>query len=242
MQFKDRVVIVTGASEGIGEAVARLFSKRAAKVALVARSKKKLEKISGELPSSFVVTCDMSKKSEIQDMVKKVLKHYGRIDILVNNAGRGYRSEVEAIDPKKYRALFELNLSGPLIAMQCVFPIMKKQGKGYIVNVSSGTALMNIPGLAAYASLKRALVALSLTAREEFSKYKIGVSVIYPYITKTDFYKNGIGENENWGVDTRTEGLPPVDSPEFVATKLIEGIEKGRAEIFAHDWMKKASK
>src|SRR5207237_1142404 len=120
---------------------------------------------------------------QVKDMVKKTIEHYGRIDILVNNAGRGYDAPVEKIDPKLYEELFVLNQLSPLVAMQEAIPHMKKQGEGAIVNISSGTSLMDIPGIGAYSSLKRALNGLSLTAREELKDDKIAVSVVYPYIT-----------------------------------------------------------
>lgn len=235
MNIKDKVAIVTGASSGIGEAAAKLFSKNGAKVALVARSKEKLNELSKELFYSFAVVCDMSNEEEVKKMVQTVQKHYGRIDILINNAGQGYDAQIEKINPKIFSEVFDLDVLGPLVAMQCVIPIMKKQGSGAIVNISSGTALMSIPGMAAYSSLKRALVGLSLTAREELKEENISVSVVYPYITNTDFEKNTIKEEEWEG------GTPPqeADSADHVAKIILEAVEKGEAELFAHDWMKK---
>ena len=141
MEIKGRVVIVTGASGGIGLATAKLLAGKGAKVALVARSKEKLEKLAKELPDSLAITADMSKIGEIEQMIKKVMKHFGRIDILVNNAGQGYLSTVEKTNIGVLRDIFELNVVGPLAAMQAVIPIMKKQQEGVIINISSGTAL-----------------------------------------------------------------------------------------------------
>lgn len=134
----------------------------------------------------------------------------------------------------------ELNLIGPLIAMQEVIPIMKKQKEGSIINVSSGTALMAIPNLAGYSSTKRALVGLSLTANAELAKNNINVSVVYPYITATDFYKNTIGSNAI-GDDrsSRSSVLQDADSAEYAAQKVIESIETEQPEVYAHDWMGK---
>ena len=237
MNIKNKVAIVTGASSGIGLATAKLLTKKGAKVALVARSKEKLNKISSELPGSKIFAADMSKEDDIRQMIKKVIEHFGHVDILVNNAGRGYDSTVEEIKPKLFRDLFDLNLLGPVTAMQEVIPLMRKQGNGSIINISSGTALMFLPGMAAYSSLKRALVGISLTAREELKDDNINVSVIYPYITKTDFEKNTLKEkNEE---EEPNPSLPEGDTAEHVAEKIVEAIEKEKAEIFAHDWMKK---
>ncbi|HUD44426.1 MAG TPA: SDR family oxidoreductase [Patescibacteria group bacterium] len=243
MQIKDKVAIVTGASSGIGLATAKLLAQKGAKVALVSRSKDKLEKLSKGLPDSLVVVADMSKPEEIKSMVQEVKKHFGRIDILVNNAGQGYDAPIEQIDPVIFHQIFDLDVVGPLVAMQQVAPIMRQNGSGSIVNISSGTALMALPNMAAYSSLKRALVGISLTAGEELKKDKISVSVIYPYITDTDFEKNTIkslnseeeGQGEHGGYEP-----PKIDSAEYIAEKIVsEGIEKEAVEVYAHEWMKK---
>src|SRR5438876_827299 len=107
MQVKGEIAIVTGASSGIGLATAKLLTKKGAKVALVSRSKKLLEKISQDLFQSFVAVTDMTKESEIKEMVKKVYKHYGKVDILVNNAGQGYDAPVEKMNIKTYHKIFD---------------------------------------------------------------------------------------------------------------------------------------
>lgn len=100
MEVEGKVVIVTGASSGIGLATAKLLTQKGAKVVLVSRSRDKLEKISQQLPYSFVVPADMSKPEDIKRMVKQVQNHFGRIDILVNDAGQGY--DTPARQPKKF--------------------------------------------------------------------------------------------------------------------------------------------
>ncbi len=238
MDIQNKVAIVTGASSGIGLATARLLTAKGARVALVSRSKDKLERISKELTNSLVIPADMTKEDTIKRMIEQTRKHFGRIDILINNAGQGYDAPIEKTNIATFRYIFELDVVGQLIAMQEVIPIMRSQGRGSIINVSSGTALMYLPNMGAYSSVKRALAGISLTAREELKKDNIVVSVVYPYITLTNFQENAITDfADEW---ERQEGgsYRPADTAEYVAQKILEGIESGEAEIFAHDWMK----
>lgn len=240
MQIDGKVAIVTGASSGIGLALAQALSKSGAKVVLAARTKGKLDALAKKLPNSLAVTTDVTKPDEIKKLVAKTKKRFGRIDILINNAGQGYDASVEKININTLHKVFDLDVVGPLIAMQQVIPLMKKQRSGSIVNISSGTALISLPNMSAYSSLKRALVGISLTARGELKKYNINVSVVYPYITETDFEKNTIkGIEENLPMDNARGPFHPADSATYIAQKILDGIKSEDAEIFAHDWMKK---
>ena len=239
MEVRDKIVIVTGASSGIGMATARLLTGKGAKVALVARSREKLEDLSKELAGSVAIAADMAKEQDVRGMVQKTVNHYGRLDILINNAGRGYDAPLEQIDTAKYRELFELDVVGPLVAMQAAIPIMRRQGGGLIINVSSGTSLMYLPNMSAYSSVKRALNAITLTAREELASDNIKVSVVYPYITLTDFDRNMVDAADFVETPAEDSDFRPPDTPEHVAQRILEGIRSGEPEIFAHDWMKR---
>lgn len=240
MNVDNKVAIVTGASLGIGEATARLLAQKGAIVVLAARSKDKLENLSKELDRSLVVSTDMTLERDINNLVSETVKKFGRIDILVNNAGRGYDAAIEHIDIKTYHEIFDLDVVGPLRTMQLVIPIMRKQGGGAIVNISSGTALMQLPNMGGYSSLKRALVGLSLTASEELKKDHITVSVVYPFITDTDFEKNTTKGKET-PVEWENDGheIPAADPPSLVAERILSSIEKGLPVVYAHDWMGK---
>ncbi len=235
MDPKGKIAIVTGASSGIGLATARLLAEHGANVILVARSGEKLKAISASLPGSLALPCDMTKPAQIRRMVAAAVKRFGRVDILINNAGQGYDSPVEKIDLKTFQRIFELDVVGPVAAMKEAIPLMRAQGGGCIVNISSGTALAHWPNMAPYSSLKSALASISLTAREELKKDNITVSVVYPYVTLTDFEKNTVKNDvPEWAGE-----LPhPPDTPEFVAGKILEAIRSGDAEVLPHEWMK----
>ena len=241
MEVKGKVAIVTGASGGIGLATAKLLASKGAKLALVARSKDKLEKLARELPEAIAVPADMCKVSDIKSMTKKVAEHFGRIDILVNNAGQGYDTPVEKTDIEVFHHIFDLDVVGPLAAMKEAIPIMRRQGGGAIVNVSSGTALMILPNNGPYSGLKKALAHLSLTARAELAEDKIVVSVVYPFITLTDFEKNTIKDPsllEQEESPEAKEAFSKADAPEYAAQRILAAIESGEAEVYAHNWMK----
>jgi short-subunit dehydrogenase len=225
-----------------GLATARLLAARGAKVVLVSRSADRLESISREIAGSLAVPADMTKGDEVRAMIKRAREHFGRIDILINNAGQGYDAPVEKIDIDTFYHVFSLDVVGPLIAMQEAIPVMKEQGGGMIVNISSGTALMYLPNMGAYSSLKRALSGMSLTARGELKKDNIVVSVVYPYITLTDFEKNTIRHHAE-NREPREGSMPfKPDTAEYVAERILDGIESEEDEIFAHDWMKERRK
>src|SRR5215471_14493819 len=227
MQIKDRVFIVTGASSGIGLSTASALSERGAKVALLARSTEALQELAQKQPGSFPVTVDMTQFDRVREGIAAVHRHYGRIDGLVNNAGRSYAAAVEEIDPALFDEIFHLNVLGPIVAMQAVIPIFRRQGGGSIVNVNSGTAFMTIPQYSVYSSSKRALLGFSLAARAELAGDHIVVSEVYPFITATNFGKNRMGNPTGGGpASSYAEG----DTPEFVAGLVLQAIEEGQAQ------------
>ncbi len=230
MRIDGKVVIVTGASGGIGLATARLLGSRGAKVVLAARNEEALRAAEAEIPGSLAVRSDLREAGDIRALVERTVEHFGRIDCLVNNAGQDFNAPVEEIDPDDYRSILELNLIGALEAMRAVIPHMRRQGEGAIVNVSSGTTKMILTGSAGYSSSKAALNHLSLVAREELAPDGIAVSVIYPYITATDLERNAIGADEH-SMAGPPPGIPPADPPEKVAEAILNLIESGEAEL-----------
>ena len=231
MQLKDKVVIVTGASEGLGAAVAKQLAAAGAKLVLASRNADVLKKMSAELPGSFVVPTDMRKPADITNLVAKTVAHFGRIDIFINNAGQAQYGPIESVDLAGYQSIVELNVYGPLRAMQAVIPQMRKQGGGMILNVSSMVSKQYIPNLGSYASTKYALNALSLTAKQELAKDKIVVSVFHPRMTATNFGKNATGARMFENRASAPERNPmPIDSPEAVAEKIIKQIGSEEAE------------
>ena len=227
MEIKDKVVVVTGASAGIGLALVHELSKRGAKVVMAARSADTLKSLEKEIPNSLAVPTDMRNAGDILNLMQETKEKFGRIDILINNAGQGMRAPVESINLDTYKSVMELNVFSVLRAMQAVIPIMREQGGGLILNVSSMVSKNYYPGLAAYSSTKYALNSLSLTARQELESDHIIVSVFHPKMTATDFGKNSAGEKYE-----SSAGRPgmSVDTAEEVAVQIANQIESEAAE------------
>lgn len=226
--FSDKVILVTGASSGIGRAAAQLLAAQGARVALAARSQEALEELSATLPGSLVVPTDMRHEADAARMVGQTQAHYGRIDALVNNAGRGMHVPVAEASLNEYRELLELNVVSVLNAMQQVLPVMRAQGGGSIVNVSSGTTKVLVPGLAPYSSTKHALNNLTLIARAEFAPYGVTVSLVHPGMTNTDFGRNAFQSSAEKG-GRYVQG----DSAEYAAGLIVQALQTGEAEVVA---------
>jgi short-subunit dehydrogenase len=240
MDIQDKVTIITGASEGIGLAIARDMAKEGAKLVLAARSADKLEAIVKDMPGlsdealakseALAVPTDMTKPADIQNLFDKTMEKFGRVDILINNAGQGLYSKFEDIKLEDYRAIMELNIFAVVEAMQMAIPIMRKQGGGLILNISSRVSQNYYQNLSAYASTKYALNALSLTARAELEPDNIKVAIFMPKMTATQFGQNSKGQHPDFSA-----GVPPrpgmvVDTPEQVAEKVVEQIKADTAE------------
>ena len=138
----------------------------------------------------------MTDQAQVKALIDKAYERFGRIDILINNAGQAAVGPVATVDPDQYRQIIELNMFGPLHAIQAVVPKMKEQGGGVIINISSNVSKMAIPGIGAYASTKYALNGLSLTARNELAADNIRVVLFLPGQTATDFGKNALDEGD----------------------------------------------
>jgi short-subunit dehydrogenase len=225
MDIADRVVLVTGASSGIGAATARLAHERGARVVLAARRADRLEQLTDELPGSLAVPTDVTDPDQVSGLIEKVIDSRGRIDVLINNAGQGLHVPLADVSLENFRAILELNVVAPLALMQAVLPAMRRQGGGAIVNISSGTSRMVIPGVGAYAATKSALNMLSQVARAELAKDGIVVSLVYPSVTSTEFHdvlRQG---------HLRAGAAIAAHTPEFVADAVLRAVETGEDEI-----------
>ncbi len=237
MRLAGQTILITGASSGIGLATARLLATQGARLLLASRNAEALGEVARELPNSAILPVDMSDPAQVRAMIQEAIR-MGGFDGLVNNAGRAYEATVEKTDLAAMDYVFKLNVLGPVVAMQETIPMLRTRGGGAIVNISSGTTLMRLPGYGVYSSSKRALNGFTLTAREELRLENIRVSLVYPRLTATAFGKNKV----QTGKDGGDLGRPPADytkgdPPELIAGLVLKAILEGGAEYYAHEDM-----
>jgi short-subunit dehydrogenase len=228
MQLNGKVVVVTGASMGIGESIATEFAAQGASVVLVARNAARLEAARARVPNSIAVSCDVTKREDLERVLATTLTSFGRVDVWVNNAGHGLMDSVAQMDLAECRRMFDTNLFAVIQAMQLVAPVMEKQGSGAIINISSVAGYIAVPYMAAYGATKRALNAITRAARMELEKSGVQVINVCPGYIATDFALNAVKGKERYrlGMAART-GI----TPDQVARAVLRAYEKNKREI-----------
>lgn len=225
LDLTDQVIIVTGASSGIGEATARLLHNSGARPVLAARRADRLDVLSDELAGALAVPTDVTDPSQLRALVDAALARHGRVDGLVNNAGASFHGHLEEIDLASYLELLQLNVVSVVAAIQAVLPEMRRRHAGRIVNISSGTTMIALPGVGAYAASKSAVNMLSTVARKELADDGIAVSLVLPSITATEFgggmFRNGV---------TPRPGMV-AHSPEYVGRVILRALRTGEERI-----------
>lgn len=229
MKIEEAVIMITGASSGIGQATARAALQAGARVILLARRKDRLDALADGSGKALAVACDVTQPDQIANAVRQGLARFGQIDVLINNAGQGLYAAVEEIEAAKFRALLELNLIAPLMMMQAVIPPMRRQGAGRIINVSSGATLATYPGSAAYTSSKAGLNMLSGVARLELAEAGITVSTVYPFMTRSEFYQS-VKLGQEAAIAQAEQSAAFAHAPERVAEKILAMVESGEAK------------
>lgn len=226
--FKDKVVVVTGASSGIGEAIAREFARNGSKVVLAARSAESLETITNEIIAenceAIFVKTDVSVEQDCKRLIEKTVEKYGTINILVNNAGVSMRASFIDVELEVLHRLMNVNFWGTVYCTKYALPYLIEQ-KGSLVGVSSVAGFHGLPGRTGYSASKFAIHGFLETIRIENLKKGLHVMIIAPGFTSTDIRKHALtakGEEQ---------GESPLDehslmSPEYVAKWVLKGIKK----------------
>jgi short-subunit dehydrogenase len=232
MELAGKVVVVTGASMGIGEAIAKVFAQEEANVVLLSRDAGRAEAARarvGYAERTIALSCDVRHSEEIDRVLALTLHHFKRVDVWINNAGHGLLDSVAKVDLSACHELFETNFFGALSAMQAVIPVMRQQGGGgTIINISSVAGHIPLPFHAAYSATKFALNAIGKAAGVELKKDNIRVLTVCPGYVRTAFGENAVRGTEQKKVrPASVRGI----SAERVARATMRGYLKQKREV-----------
>jgi len=228
MDFKNKVVLITGASSGIGKQTAIEFAKLGSNIILVARRKNKLEQVENELKqfnvNTLVCTCDVSKKDQVEKMSKIVLEKFNSIDILVNNAGFAIYGSVFDLSINDIESQMETNYFGMIYCTKNFLPLMLEKKSGHIVNVASVAASFGLPGIASYCASKFAMLGFSEGLKHELSGTGVGITVVSPIMVKTDFF-------DHPSFEKMPKYSPTSLNSKTVAKAIVKASNSSRLEI-----------
>ena len=192
MNFKNKVVVITGASSGIGEAAAEQFAKKGANIVLVARRKDKLDEVERKLSKYstkiLVQVCDVSDKEQVKLMSEKVIETFSKIDVLVNNAGFVIYGKVEELSIEDIESQMKTNYFGTINCTKYFLPHFLKQNSGHMVNVASVGGSFGVPGIASYCATKYAMLGFSEGLHHELHGTNVGVTVVSPIMVRTNLF------------------------------------------------------
>ncbi len=193
-RFNEQVAIVTGGGRGIGKSIASEFAMQGARVVVTARTANEVADVAHEIAlaggEAIGVVCDVSDESSVQELVDEVISHWGRVDVLVNNAAINLpHIDVTDIEPDAWRAVLDVNLTGPYLCARAVIPKMKEQGSGNIVNISSIGGRHGSKGRGPYRAAKAGLINLTETLAAETFEHGIRVNCVCPGGVETEMLR-----------------------------------------------------
>ena len=213
MEIKDKVVVITGSSKGLGKSLAYAFTEKGAKVVVNARNKNELIEVASDI-GALPVVADVTKEKEVLVLADAVIDKYGRIDIWINNAGIWMpHVPIEEMDWKRVHELMEVNLFGTIYGSKAALVQMRKQGSGVIVNIISTSGLQGRPDSSGYCASKYAARGFTESLRVEAKNSNIKVIAVYPGGMKTHLFD-----------EKKPDDIDKYMEPEFVADKIIQNL------------------
>ncbi len=225
-----KVVVVTGASMGIGEAIAKVFADAGASVVLLSRDASRAEGARhrvGHTDRTLALASDVRNREDVDRALALTLHHFDRVDVWVNNAGVGIRDSVADMEASACRELFETNFFGVIACLQAVIPAMREEGGGTIINISSVAGHIPVPFMALYSASKFALNALGKGARLELQRDHINVLTVCPGYVRTDFGEHVVASRQGTVRPQSVQGI----TAERVAQAAYRGYRKRKREV-----------
>jgi short-subunit dehydrogenase len=237
--FKDKSVLITGGSRGLGLVLARQLAEQGANITICARDEDELERARQDLQKHgadpFTVKCDVTNNGEVQEMVHAVTNRFGRIDVLINNAGIIQVGPIEVMTLDDYKEAMNAHFWGPLHTILAVLPGMRERKGGRIVNISSIGGKISVPHLVPYSASKFALVGLSEGLRAELRKDGVVVTTVCPGLMRTGSPRNAKFKgrhHEEYAWFSISDSLPVTSiSAERAASQIIDACRHGDAEL-----------
>jgi len=232
VDLRGKTVIITGASSGIGAALAVAFSREGAYLTLAARRLDRLKEVAQKCPGEvFPLAADLTRDSDRRDIVQQTLERWGRIDILVNNAGLGMYGDFLSAAEEDWRQIFEVNLFALVFMTREVLPHMQSRGSGIIVNLASiGGLIAHSDRVTPYVSSKHAVVGFSRGLAKDLAGSGIRVLAVCPHLTDTEFFTASPGAREMAPVVEKFKSF--MDRPEDVARGILEQLDSDRLIVF----------
>ena len=254
--LKGKVMVVTGASSGIGAAVAKLLGKESATVIIAARRLNLLEQVAGQSREAggtcIVHQCDVSRREDAENLIHSTARQFGRLDVLINNAGRGHFSSVEDTTDAVLHSMFDVNVFSLWYTTRPALQYMKSQGSGHIINIASMAGKIGYPYNSAYVAAKHACVGFTLALRQELLETGIHATVVCPASVATEWANvteggsmrsmfSESGKHIKRIAAERRISLPEIEglkSAEEVAASIVDCIHHPVAEVFTHQGSK----
>ena len=245
MEINEAVVLVTGASSGIGRATALALGRAGARVAMAARRRERLEENAAQMQGALVLPTDLADEEQAKRMVDRTIEHFGCLDVLINNAGVSVLTRADALQPEAVRQMLAVNFIGPLVATQRAVEHMRRRHRGHIINVGSPAAFLGVPLFASYAASKAALHGWTRSLQAEWAGTEIFVTEYQPGLIATEMHETSVAasdvgrdiggidvfedESQNAILRRLNAALPP----EKVAQDLLACIRHPRAVMYS---------
>jgi short-subunit dehydrogenase len=229
-----RIVAITGASAGIGRAVALRLAHEGASLAICARRSDRLRQVAADIEAAgghaLPVVGDVTSEHDMAELVRLSMERYQRLDVMICNAGFGVAGAIDAMPPGQMRKLLDVNYLGTYYAARAALPVFRRQGRGHFVIVSSIVGKRGVPFMGAYSATKFAQVGLAESLRSELSGSDIHVTLVFPVSTESEFVD--VMTRETGAEVRRSAG--PRQSAEQVADAIARAIEHPVPELYPH--------